>query len=29
MDMVVLEGTALDTILTPFCRLDFEQISFM
>jgi hypothetical protein len=27
--MVVLVGTAFDTILTPCSKLDFEQISFM
>ena len=29
IDIVVLEGTALDTILTPFSRFAFEQVNFM
>jgi len=29
IDIVVLEGTALDTIFTPCDKLDFEQISFI
>jgi hypothetical protein len=27
--IVVLVGTAFDTMFTPLCRLDFEQISFI